>query len=160
MFAPTVVRMIDPITTRIGPLPSDAVVQAYRGFQKRLASGEVASPPDPDDAEEAGHDAFEDAIWDGPARTAWHLVLELLRTAPDDELGFYAAGPLEDLVRLHGAEIIGEIEAEARRDSRFRWALGCIWLSHGELPADVLARVVRASGDEIKPLPPLDSLEH
>ncbi len=151
---------MDTIDTRVGPLPSHAVVQAYRGFQKRLASGEVASPPDPDDAEEAGHDAFEDAIWNGPALIAWGLVLELLRTAPDGELGFYAAGPLEDLVRLHGAELIEEIEAESRRDTSFRWALGCIWLSHGELPADVLARVVRASGDEIKLLPPLDQQDH
>ncbi|HEX8454006.1 MAG TPA: hypothetical protein VF647_18110 [Longimicrobium sp.] len=151
---------MDAIDTRVGPLPSDAVVQAYRGFQKRLASGGVASPPDPDDSEEAGHDAFEGAIWDGPAQTAWRLVLELLRTAPDDDLGFYAAGPLEDLVRLHGAELIEDVEAEARRDSRFRWALGCIWLSHGELPADILARIVRASGDQIKPLPPLNELDH
>lgn len=151
---------MDTIDTRIGPLPSHAIVQAYRGFQKRLAAGGPASPPDRDSPEEAGHDAFEDAIWNGPVQTAWQLVLELLRTAPDDDLGFYAAGPLEELVRLRGAEVIDEIEAEARRDPGFRWALGCIWLSHGELPDDVLARVVRASGDEIKPLPPLDELDH
>ncbi|HEX8670645.1 MAG TPA: hypothetical protein VF710_02100 [Longimicrobium sp.] len=152
--------MTETIDTRVGPLPTDAVVQAYRGFQKRLASGGVASLPDLDDPEEAGHEAFEGAIWNGPAQTAWRLVLELLRTAPDDDLGFYAAGPLEDLVRLHGAELIDELEAEARRDSRFRWALGCIWLSHGELPPDVLARVVHASGNQIKPLPPLDEPDH
>jgi hypothetical protein len=151
--------MTTTIDTRIGPLPSHTVVEAYCGFRKRLAEDDDASELDPDRVEEAGHDAFEDAIRGGPAQTAWHLVLELLRTASDDDLGVYAAGPLEDLVHLRGAELVDEIEAEASRDSRFRWALGCIWLSHGELPDDVLARVVRASGDEIKPLPPLAERE-
>jgi hypothetical protein len=86
-------------------------------------------------------------------------VRTLLQEAEDDDLGTQAAGPLEDLVRLRGAELIGEIEAEVERDARFRRALGCIWLSHGELPADVLERVVRASGGEIRPLPPLEELE-
>lgn len=151
--------MTTTIDTRIGPLPSHTVVEAYRSFRKRLAGESDASAPDPDSVEEAGHDAFEHAVRSGPARTAWHLVLELLRTASDDDLGFYAAGPLEDLVHLRGTELVDEIEAEARRDARFRWALGCIWLSYGELPDDILARVVRASGDEIKPLPPLTGLE-
>jgi hypothetical protein len=146
------------INTRVGPLPSHTVIEAYRSFRKRLADNDV-SDPDADHVEEAGHDAFEDVIRSGPALTAWHLVLELLHTSPDADLELHAAGPLEELVHLRGAELIGEIEAEASRDSRFRWALGCIWLSQGELPDDVLARVVRASGDEIKPLPPLSSLE-
>ena len=52
-------------------------------------------------------------------------------------------------VRDHGAAL----EAEVRRDARFRWALGCIWLSHGSLPRDVLRRIVDASGGAIDPLP-------
>ena len=37
-------------------------------------------------------------------------------------------------------------------DERFRWALGRMWLDADDLPPDLLARVVRASGGEIKPL--------
>jgi len=146
------------INTRVGPLARHTVVEAYRSFRKRLAENDGTNP-DADSSEEAAHDAFEDVIRNGPALAAWRLVLELLRTSSDDDLGFFAAGPLEDLVHRHGAELIGEIEAEASRDSRFRWALGCVWLSRGDLPDDILARVVRASGDEIKPLPPLTDLE-
>lgn len=146
------------IDTRVGPLSSHAVVEAYCSFTKRLADNDVTDFH-ADSIEKAGHDAFENSIRSGPALTAWRLVLELLHTAADADLGFYAAGPLEDLVHLRGAELVGEIESEARRDSRFRWALGCIWLSEGELPDEILARVVRASGDEIKPLPPLADLE-
>jgi hypothetical protein len=146
------------INTRLGPLSSHTVVEAYCSFRKRLAANDV-SDLNADSIEEAGHDAFVGVIRSGPALTAWHLVLELLHTSSDADLAFYAAGPLEDLVHLRGGELVGEIESEASLDSRFYWALGCIWLSQGELPDEILARVVRASGNEIEPLPPLADLE-
>ena len=37
--------------------------------------------------------------------------MELLRRTPDEEVGTQAAGVLDDLVRLRGAELPGEIEA-------------------------------------------------
>ena len=93
-------------------------------------------------------DHVKDLVWHD-AEAAWPLVLRLIREAPDDRLEYVAAGDLEDLVRVHGPTMIDRIEAQAAADPRFRWALGCIWLSRGALPPDVEARVVAASGGEI-----------
>jgi len=135
----------------------DATVQGYIRHNEWLgrAGPEGDAPP----LDENAYLAFREAIWDGPAGVAWELVTTLLRAAPDEELETCAAGPLEDFVRLRAPELIDEIEREAERDPRFRWALGCIWLSHGEMPDDILDRVVRASGGEIYLLPPLAELE-
>jgi hypothetical protein len=92
-----------------------------------------------------GWDAVNDFVHTAPAEDAWDLVVTLTRRAPDEILGNVAAGPLEDVVRLHGAALVDWIEGEARRDERFRWALGCVWLSRGVLPREVEDRIVRAS---------------
>jgi hypothetical protein len=147
------------IESRIGPLDMDTVVSGYLRYTGGLQVDDDDDVYDPDDPDTIANDAFRRAIHAAPAVTAWELVRALLRRVENDELGNHAAGALEDLVRLRGAELVGEIEAEARDDARFRWALGCIWLSHGELPAPVLERVVRASGGQIRPLPPHEERE-
>jgi hypothetical protein len=83
---------------------------------------------------------------------AWTLVLALVSAAEDHALGYVAAGPVEDFVRRFGTQVIADIETAARRDPKFRAALGMIWLSHGDLPAETLQRVVKASNDQIRPL--------
>jgi Family of unknown function (DUF6869) len=55
-----------------------------------------------------------------------------------------AAGPLENLLAEHGPSLIGKVEAEAGRDRRFFWALGCVWKN--AMTEDVWARVRRAAG--------------
>jgi hypothetical protein len=87
------------------------------------------------------------------AQDAWELVVELLRRTPDEHLGYVAAGPLEDMLNRHAPALVEWIEGEARRDERFRRALGCIWMRGGELPPDIERRVVAASGGEIVLLP-------
>lgn len=138
------------IESRLGPLDVETVVSGYLRYSRRPRDDRN----DYDHPDTIADDALRNAIVSAPASVAWELVRTLLRQADDGELSFHAAGLLEDLVALRGAELIGEIEAEARADERFRWALGCIWLSHGALPNDVLERVVRASGGQIKPLGP------
>jgi hypothetical protein len=140
------------VASRTGPLDVETVVGGYLRYTRRLRDDDDAY--DSNDPDTIADDALRSAIFDAPARTAWELVRALLREAPDDELSFQAAGALEDLVSQRGAELIDEIEAAARDDARFRWALGCVWLSHGELPASVLERVVQASGGQIESLPP------
>jgi hypothetical protein len=149
----------EPLTldSEIGPLDVATVAEGYARYTRALKSGAAKGLSD-DDPDVVADDVFRRVMRGGPAAAAWELVLEVLRRAPDDELGFFAAGPLEDAVKRFGAELIGRIEAEARRDARFRWALGCIWLSRGVLPDTVLDRVVAASGGEILVLGRLDEL--
>ncbi len=130
----------------------EALLAGYVAFSDALSRGVPDDTPEMDAAERA-YSAVDGIIHDGPADVAWALVAELLRRAPDDDrLGAYAVGPLEDLVRLRGPEIVERVEAEARRDPRFRLALGGIWLAPGDMPPRVLERVVRASGGRIQPL--------
>jgi hypothetical protein len=133
------------------------LARAYLRYSASLSRQEPTAELDPDwvqdvDLDEAAYDGVRGAIDGGPAARAWALVAAVIRLAPDEQLAVEAAGPLEDLVRLRGAELVTEIEAEAARDARFRWALGNIWLGTRDLPADVLARIVAASGGKIRPL--------
>lgn len=139
------------IDSRVGPLDLDAAVDGYLRYSESLRHDDPYAVSDPDDRDEAAWNALEAAIRRAPPTVAWELVVTLLRRAPDERLDVYAAGPLEELVVHRAAELVGEIEAEAERDERFRWALGCVWVAQGDLPDDVLARVVRASGGVIKP---------
>jgi hypothetical protein len=84
------------------------------------------------------------------AEDAWNVVTALVNAAPDDQLGYIGAGPLEDLVVCHGAGLVDRIEGEARRNPAFMDALSCVWLDAGHLPADAEARIVVASGHAIK----------
>ena len=142
----------------IGPLGLAAAVDGYIREWRRFLANQSDQAWDRRDPDTAAYDALEQAIRHGPASDAWEGVVELLRRWPDDDLDSFSAGPLENLVKLRGTELIEQIEAEVERDERFRWALGGVWLARGELPDDVLERVVRASGGEIEPFPPLDEL--
>jgi hypothetical protein len=132
-----------------------ALISGYVAHVERLGRDEPPSHVAEREDYEA-HAALERLLRAGDAAQAWRLTRAVLAAAPDDRLGLYAAGPLEDAVREHGAALVAEIEAEAARDARFRWALGRVWLTEGQLPPAVLARIVRASGGVIRPLPPAD----
>jgi hypothetical protein len=121
---------------------------------------ELSSAGDDDDAmweperdpDQAAYDLVDHVIRKGPAMDAWALVREVLAQAPNERLDAYAVGPLEDLVRIRGTEVVDVIEAEAKADERFRWALGCIWAEAKALPHEVLVRIVNASEGKIRPL--------
>lgn len=85
---------------------------------------------------------------------AWNVVLALVTMADEETLGYIGAGPLEDLISHFGSELVDRIEERGRQDPKFRFCLGAVWLSQGDLPPTVLDRVVQASGGKIKPLPP------
>jgi DNA-binding Lrp family transcriptional regulator len=150
----------------VGPLDFEAVVQGsirhgatYRTVDVDAVASVPAAGDDPDaDADAAAYDALKTVILEASAERAWELVLAVLRRSPDEDLSLHAAGPLEDLLCERATEVIDRIEAEAERDERFRWALGCVWLSHGTLPDEVLDRIVRASGGKIRPMSPLEEL--
>jgi hypothetical protein len=131
--------------------PDSELIAAYVRYAEALSKGV------PDDTPEMDSDgrAYEEVgrvIRDGSAAYAWELVRAVLRRAPDQRLDAYAVGPLEELVRIRGTEVVDVIEAEARADERFRWALGCIWAEAEALPHEVLVRIVNASEGKIRPL--------
>ncbi|MEO1600776.1 MAG: DUF6869 domain-containing protein [Pseudomonadota bacterium] len=56
------------------------------------------------------------------------VCLAFLELDPtDEELAFFAAGPLENLLHDNGAAAIGRIEREARHNFRFRLMLSGVW---------------------------------
>jgi hypothetical protein len=120
--------------------------EAVAGYIRHAVAGPA------DEVDFWAWDAVTQFMEHAPADDAWDLVVELLRRAPDAVLGNIAAGPLEDLVCKHGVALVDWIEGEARRDPRFQWALGGVWLTRGELPPEVEARIVAASGGRIEPL--------
>jgi hypothetical protein len=89
-------------------------------------------------------------IVNGPdAERAFTLVLALVRSAGDDRLEHVGAGAVEDMVEHHSAVLIDQIEAEARRDPRFREALGSIWLVAEDIAPPILARLQEVTGGTI-----------
>lgn len=130
---------------RLGVHPV-TVAADYLRYTRQLRTQE------PDAAAEAAYDLVERTIHHGPASLGWEYVLAILTQGSDDDLDYLAAGPLENLVRAHGTALVESIEREAERDPRFKWALGCIWLTEDILPEDVRDRIVRASDEHIKVL--------
>ncbi|WP_368086684.1 DUF6869 domain-containing protein [Atopomonas hussainii] len=58
------------------------------------------------------------------------LCLALIEAATNDaEIAYVASGPLEDLLTRVGCAAAEALEAPARRSSKVRLALSCVWLS-------------------------------
>lgn len=73
------------------------------------------------------------------AEEAWIAILRILELDPSQEvIAVLAAGPLEDLTDDYGPAFIERIEAESRRNARFRNLLGGVWQSSS---SDIWARI-------------------
>lgn len=87
----------------------------------------------PDEVQADGASMY-DLSWDDPELT-WEVIQRIVQRYPEEELytplrteaqavvGRVAAGPLEDLLGIHGERFIDRIEAAALADRRFAWAL-------------------------------------
>jgi hypothetical protein len=78
-------------------------------------------------AELIGFDEFDWVVRQHPEH-AWECILATVadpRAKP--YLGTLAAGPIEDLLGLHGDTFIDRVEQEARRSPLFAWTLGGVW---------------------------------
>jgi hypothetical protein len=97
--------------------------------------------------DEAFRDLFDyqsDLVTEDPAR-GLELVREVLRIETHERLlGLLAAGLLEDLIRTEKEEVIGWVEAEAKRNERFRWLLGGVWYSR--VAPEIARRIDAAEG--------------
>jgi hypothetical protein len=66
-------------------------------------------------------------ILDGAPEIAWEIIVELVDRAPSDgSLGFFAAGPLNDLLSKDGPNFIERVEGRAKMNEPFRRAVGML----------------------------------
>jgi len=65
----------------------------------------------------------------GDLDRAWEITLLLLAKAPDDVLGYIAAGPLEDFIDGYADRALDRAEQACEEDTRLQYALSGIWLS-------------------------------
>jgi len=99
-------------------------------------------------------EALNELVREDPDK-AWAVVELLVERADSDELlGSIAAGPLEDLLRKHGAMLVSRVEEKARRDLRFKRCLGGVWLDPRDLSDEIIRRLHRASDGELRILEP------
>lgn len=144
--------------------PGDLPLSRLAGrFLAYLRAG-VGDDPAPDDHPDAWTwEVFFELTQNHPALglAATRAALAACETA--DDVALVAAGPLEDLVVLHGAALIDEIEAWAAAAPRFSYALTGVWPQ--DLKGSLLwARVEAARRDvpgldDGAPVPPADGLD-
>src|SRR6476646_10358489 len=76
---------------------------------------------------EDGDATMYDVVHEEP-EVAWPAILQILeRELTEDQIAVLAAGPLEDLLALHGPEFIDRVESEAARNPRLNHLLGGVW---------------------------------
>ncbi len=86
-----------------------------------------------------GFDEFDWIVRKHPEH-AWQYILATVadpRAQPF--LGILAAGPIEDLIGLHGDAFIVRLEQEARQNPLFAWTLGGVWKC--QMTDEIWARV-------------------
>jgi hypothetical protein len=89
-------------------------------------------------------DEVTDKVFRSPSE-AWPLIIELIRTAPNDAaLSYVAAGPLEDFLCKHGESFMGRVATAVDQEPRFKQALQGVWKN--SMKQWVWVEVLRLSG--------------
>lgn len=120
------------------PLPQNELLDEWHRW------AEWVLDPNRDESKGAklvGWSEFDWAVYNDP-ELAWRAILEALRQprmAP--YLPTLAAGPLEDLLSLHGERFIDRVESEAESNPKFAWLLDGVW--QHDIPDSIWARVKR-----------------
>jgi len=86
-------------------------------------------------------DLMMTAFWgDGDADYAWLIVEAIHEQDPQQHhIEVFSAGPVEDILSHHGAEVIDRVEAKAKQDESFAKVLGGVWPSN--LPDELWQRL-------------------
>jgi hypothetical protein len=59
---------------------------------------------------------------------AWEITRAVIEKASSNEaLAYVAAGPLENLLQMHGPAVIDRVEREAEKSEKFQLALSGVW---------------------------------
>jgi hypothetical protein len=89
-----------------------------------------------------GDVAMYDVVHDEP-EIAWLAILQILEhELTEDQTSVLAAGPIETLLGLHGAQFIERVEHEALRNQRFNHLLRGVW--QNLMPQEIWDRVQKA----------------
>jgi hypothetical protein len=128
------------------------IVEAYYRYRGRIHIDGV----DDEDPDWWALDAVN-LIWEWGDEARVRGVLDLLvEYAPNDAaLEVVGAGPIEDFVKDWSESRLAWIEDRAAMSSRFRRALGIVWI--WSLPDDIFERVERAAGTPLaRPAHPVE----
>lgn len=85
---------------------------------------------------------FRDPLESGPPLPGvwWDFIVAAMEHEHSDAaLATFAAGPLEDFLRLHGDSFIQRVEEETTRSPRFQRAVSGVW--QNDITEDIWARV-------------------
>ena len=123
-----------------GQLDPDRLVIALRA----LANEDPETPEN--DKNLWALDCMDTIVGEMPELGFKLIVFALAYFKKRDEVGFLAAGPLENLVCFHGERMIDEIEREAANNERFRLLLSGIW-AETDVKPDIWRRVQDAVGE-------------
>lgn len=92
----------------------------------------------------AGTEAYEKNFWaheelaglcEDKPQDAWEVIIALVDAATSEPLlEAIGAGPLQELMAMHGAEFISRVEQEAAASARFRRAMAGAWLDGDDTP--------------------------
>jgi hypothetical protein len=98
------------------------IAKAYlRYWEKKLEERE------PSEVDKEASDEIDRLVAIEPLE-AWELICHLVEVASTNELlAIVAAGPLEDLLKKHGLEVITLVEESCRSNDRMRLALSGVW---------------------------------
>jgi len=89
---------------------------------------EIAEEKDTDTYAWAWDEEF-DLKYENP-KSLWELIQEIhARDENASVAEVLAAGPLEDLLSMHGPDFIDSIETKAKQDPSFAFLLGGVWKS-------------------------------
>lgn len=99
---------------------------------EKLAEAALVVARTPTDSPESDKNfwAFEcidTLVGDVPEKALEFLLFALPRFTENSDVAWLAAGPMENLVGIHGKRLIDRIELEAGRDGRFSLLLSGIW---------------------------------
>ncbi|MCM2560883.1 hypothetical protein M8756_02535 [Lutimaribacter sp. EGI FJ00015] len=140
---------VDESTLPPGDLPVDRLAAHLLAYLRDTADD------DPSESSLRAHPkawayALTDALCANAPEHALTLVqAAVAQAAAPDDVAMIAAGPLEDLLARHGADVIAMIETLAKGSARMRFALSGVWPE--QVNPMVWARVeaARAPGPEL-----------
>src|SRR3954468_24780931 len=107
-------------------MTSDKTRSPGLDLREAVVQGVIPAPAHESERTDWSYEVMRALISDAP-EIAWPILLEIIDRAPEEALGYVAAGPLEDLINEHGFEIIDAIETEAGRNPRLRKTLVGVW---------------------------------